>query len=214
MSAVLEFNRLELTKSEIIYGVSWDLYEFLVEKYWGENTPRLTYSSGILDVQISNSAEQETLNRNLASVVETTLLELEIDYRNLGSTTFTRKKIGRGFEPHTCFYIQSLHKIKDKSNIGIENEIPPDLIIEINLTNLTPPRMPVFAAFGVKEVWRFSDDEVRFYVLENKVYIETETSFSIPILSSNKATELLLEARKTGNLAWVKLIKNWVNEVK
>ena len=214
MSAVLDLNQLELTRSEVIYGVSWEMYESLVEKYWGENMPRFTYDSGIMEVEVSNSAEHETQNRNLARLVETLLFELEIDFSNGGSTTFTKKTIRKGFEPDSCFYISSLSSIKGKFDLGIENEIPPDLIIEINRTSSSVPRMPVFAAFGVKEVWRFNKDEVRFYILENRVYIETETSFALPLLSSKKATELLLESRKTGNLAWVKLIKDWVNEVK
>jgi Uma2 family endonuclease len=212
MSAVLEQNQLKLTKSEVIYGVSWEMYELLIEKYWGENTPRLTYDSGIMEVEVSNSLEHEIQNRNLARLVEIILLELEIDFRNGGSTTFTKKTVRKGFEPDTCFYIESIPKIAGKSNLGIENTIPPDLIIEINRTSSSVPRMPVFAAFGVKEVWRFNKNEVKFYTLEDKVYLETKTSFALPILSSEKATELLLESRNTGNLAWVKKIKDWIKE--
>jgi Uma2 family endonuclease len=214
MSAVLELDKLELTESEVIYGVSWEMYESLVEKYWGENMPRLTYDSGIMEVEVVNSAEHEEESQNLSLLLQTILIELEVEHKCFGSTTFSKKTIRKGFEPDKCFYINSLEKIAGKSNFGIENEIPPDLIIEINRASSSVPRMPVFAAFGVKEVWRFNKDEVRFYNLEDKVYIETETSFALPILSSKKATELLLESRKMGNVAWVKLIKDWINEVK
>lgn len=214
MSATLELDQLELTKSEVIYGVSWETYEALIEKYQDEQCPRLTYDSGIMEVEMANSDKHEEDNRNLSLLLQTILLELEIEHRNLGSTTFTKQSVRKGFEPDTCFYIQTLEKIKDKDNLGVENKIPPDLIIEINRTSSSVPRMPVFAAFGVKEVWRFSDELVKFYILEDRVYLETATSFAIPILSSEKATEFLLEARKTGNVAWVKKIRNWVNSVK
>ncbi len=214
MSAVLELNQLKLTKSEVIYGVSWEMYESFVKKYWNQQCPRLTYDSGMMEVEVSNSDKHEEDNRNLSFLLQTILLELEIEHRNLGSTTFSKKSIRKGFEPDSCFYIQSLKKIADKSNIGIENEIPPDLIIEVNRTSSSVPRMPVFAAFGVSEVWRFNKEKVKIYILEDKVYLETETSSAIPVLSSQKATELLLESRKMGKLAWVKMIRNWINEVK
>jgi Uma2 family endonuclease len=214
MSAILELNQSELTKSEVIYGVSWEMYESLIEKYWGENCPRMTYDSGIMEVEMSNSDKHEEDNRILAKLVELILEELEIDYRNLGSTTYKKKIIRKGFEPDSCFYIQSLHKIRGKSNIGIENKVPPDLTIEINRTSSSVPRMPIFAAFGVKEIWRLSDDEVKFYTLEEGVYLETANSIALPILSSQKATDFLSESRETGNIAWTKKVRNWVNEVK
>lgn len=211
MSAVLDFNQLELTKSEVIYGVSWETYEVLVEKYWNQQCPRLTYDSGIMEVEVSNSDKHEEDNRNLSLLLQTILLELEIEHRNLGSTTFSKKSIRKGFEPDSCFYIESFKKIEGKSNLGLENKIPPDLIIEVNRTSSSVPRMPIFAGFGVSEVWRFNKEQVKFYILKDKVYLETEKSLAVPMLSSQKATELLLESRKMGNVAWVKQIRNWVN---
>lgn len=214
MSAILESTQLKLTKSEVIYGVSWEIYESLVEKYWEMSCPHLTYDSGILEVEMSNSDKHEENNRTLAKLVEIMLEELEIDYRNLGSTTYKKKIIRKGFEPDSCFYIQSLEEIQSESNIGIENKIPPDLTIEVNRTSSSVPRMPIFAAFGVKEIWRFAGEEVKFYTLENKVYLETETSIALPILSSQQATGFLRESREMKSTAWAKKIRNWVNEQK
>jgi hypothetical protein len=67
--------------------------------------------------------------------------------------------------------------------------------------------MPIFAAFGVKEIWRLSDDEVKFYTLEEGVYLETSNSIALPILSSQKATEFLSESRQTGILLGLKKLE-------
>lgn len=214
MSAVLELTQLELTKSEVIYGVSWEIYESLVKKYWGENCPRLTYDSGILEVEMTNSLKHEEDSRNLSAIFELIAFELEIDFRRSGSTTFQRQNIRKGFEPDASFYIQSCELIEGKFNIGINNKFPPDLTIEVNRTSSSVPRMPIFAAFGVKEIWRFAGEEVKFYTLENKVYLETETSIALPILSGKQATEFLRESREMKSTAWAKKIRNWVNEQK
>ena len=47
-----------------------------------------------------------------------------------------------------------------------EKDPPPDLAIEIDVTNTSVPRMPVFAKIGVPEVWRLDErGQLRFYRL-------------------------------------------------
>lgn len=205
MSAVLEITKPKITKSEVLYGVSWETYEQLIAEHLGFQFPRLTYDSGILEINMSNSRQHETDNRNLVRIVETILLELEIDFENAGSTTYKRKDMRKGFEPDSCFYIESLWKIKD----NLENDPPPDLIIEINKTSSSVPRMPIFAAFGVAEVWRYAGKNIKFYVLHEGVYLEAKNSLALPILTSEKATEFLLASRQSGSTAWIKQIRQW-----
>ena len=209
MSTVLELTKPKICKNEVLYGVSWEMYEQFVAEYWGFQFPRLTYDSGILEINMSNSSRHEEDSRTLASLVGMILLELEIDYRNFGSTTYKRKNIRKGFEPDSCFYIQSLQLIEGKSNLGIDNKIPPDLIIEVNRTSSSVPRMPIFAAFGVAEVWRLAGETIKFYVLQEGVYLETKTSLALRILSSEKATKFLRESREMKSTAWAKRIREW-----
>lgn len=158
---------------------------------------------------MSNSSRHEEDSRTLARFVEMILLELEIDYRNFGSATYKRKSIRKGFEPDSCFYIQSLDLIEGKEDLECENDPPPDLIIEVNKTSSSVPRMPIFAAFGVSEVWRLAGETIKFYILQEGVYLETKTSLALPILASEKATEFLLESRKTKSTAWVRRVREW-----
>jgi len=214
MSAVLELTKPKITKSEVLYGVSWDMYEQLTAENQGMQFPRLSYDSGILEIGMSNSSRHEVDNRILAMLVETILLESGIDFQNFGSTTFKRKNIRKGFEPDSCFYIQSPALIEGKEDLDLEKDPPPDLIIEINKTSSSVPRMPIFAAFGVPEVWRFAGKAVKFYVLQEGVYLEAKTSLALPILSSKKATEFLLDSRKVKSTAWANSIRDWIESEK
>jgi len=214
MSAVLESKHLKLTKSEVVYGVSWEMYESLLEKYGEMPIPRLTYDSGILEVEMTNSLKHEENNRTIARLVEMVLLELEVDFLNCGSTTYKRREIRKGFEPDSGFYIKSLSLIEGKTDLDFEKDPPPDLIIEINKTISSLPRMPIFSAFGVKEIWRFNKNQIKFYALEEGVYLEAKMSLALPVLSSERATEFLLDARETNSTAWVKKIREWVATAK
>lgn len=211
MSAVIDLTKIELTKSEVLYGISWNSYESLVEKYWNMPSPRLTYDSGILEVEMPLSRNHEEDVYQLNVLVGAIAEELELDLRNFGSATHHKKGIRKGFEPDSCFYIQTLSKIENYKDLNDENFPPPDLIIEVNRTSSSVPRMPIFAAFRVREIWRLNNDEVKFYELVEGVYLETENSIALPILTSQKATEFLLESRKSKSTAWVKKIRNWVN---
>jgi len=209
MSVVLELTNPKIVRSEVLYGVSWEMYEQLVADNWGFQFPRLTYDSGILEINMSNSLKHEEDSRNLAALFGEIAIELEIDFRRSGSTTFKRKDIRKGFEPDSCFYIQSLDLIEGKEDLDFENDPSPDLIIEVNKTSSSVPRMPIFAAFGVSEVWRLAGETIKFYVLQEGVYLETKTSLALPILSSEKATEFLRESREMKSTAWAKRIREW-----
>jgi len=214
MTAVTESSKPKLTRNEVLYGVSWEMYEELIAENRDSQFPRLTYDSGILEIIMSNSLKHEEDSRNLAALFELIAVELEIDFRRSGSTTYKRKNIRKGFEPDSCFYIQSLDQIAGKEYLNPETAPPPNLIIEINKTSSSVPRMPIFAAFGVTEVWRFTKKQVKFYVLREGVYLEAKMSVALPILASEQATEFLLAARDASSTAWVKKIRDWVQSAK
>lgn len=214
MSAVLDVSNPKISQDEVLYGVSWEMYEKLVAENRDSQFPRLTYDSGILEITMSNSRQHETDNRMLARLVETLAEELEINYENAGSTTFREKSLSKGFEPDSCFYIQSLEKVAGKADTNEKNDPPPDLIIEINKTSSSVPRMPIFAAFGVAEVWRFNKNEVKFYVLREGVYLESKMSLALPILANEQAPEFLLAARESSSTVWLKRIREWATLAK
>ncbi len=214
MSAVLELSKPKLVRNEVLYGVSWEIYAEMVAEHRDSQFPRLTYDSGILEIIMSNSLQHEEDSRNLAALFEQIAFELEINFRRNGSTTFRRKNISKGFEPDSCFYIQSLEKIAGKEDLDTETDPPPDLIIEINKTSSSVPRMPIFAAFGVAEVWRFTKKQVKFYVLREGVYLESKMSLALPILTGEQATEFLLAAREISSTAWLKRIRDWTTSAK
>jgi Uma2 family endonuclease len=54
---------------------------------------------------MSPSPEHEKLNRRIAQLVLAVTEELGIEAEDLGSTTFRREDLERGFEPDSCFYI-------------------------------------------------------------------------------------------------------------
>src|SRR5262249_51872696 len=87
----------------ILRNVSWETYERLLADHRDCSAPRFTYDRGTLEI-MSPLPEHEESNRTLALLVEVVAEERELDIRNLGSTTFKREDLERGFEPDSCFY--------------------------------------------------------------------------------------------------------------
>ena len=82
--------------SVVLENVSWQTNDNLLVDLADRSAPRLTYDRGVLEIMRS-SAEHERLNRTLALLVEVLAEELSIETENLGSATFRREDLERGF---------------------------------------------------------------------------------------------------------------------
>ena len=194
-----------------LYDVSWETYERLVSDMSDRSSPRLTYDRGRLEI-MSPTEEHEELNRSLAAVVEAVAEELEIDIRSLGSTTFRRQDLERGFEADSCFYVQSLSKLESTRKVDLELDPPPDLVIEIDISHSSMEKLALYREMGVPEVWRHDGDSVTIHVLQERGYETPDASRAFPMLPATKLTELLETRRTQKRYEWLKSIRKWARQ--
>lgn len=195
----------------VLYGISWETYEHLLADLVDSSTPRLTYDQGVLEV-MSPTAEHEEYNRTLALLVEVVAEELQVNVRRLGSTTFKRQDLLKGFEPDSCFYVQSAQRIRGKRRIDLTQDPPPDLVIEIDLSNPSLARFPIFARVGVPEVWRHDGSRVHIFKLEGEQYVEVGQSVALPLLTNAIATTFLEDSIELESTAWLHRVREWVRK--
>ena len=189
-------------------GVSWEDYERLLDEHEGSAGPRFTYDNGWLEI-MTLSAEHEEPNRTLALLVDLVAAELAINVRRLGSNTFQREDLLKGFEPDSCFYIQNAARVKGKKRIDLSQDPPPDLVIEVDVTSPSLPRFPIFAAVGIPEVWRYEGERVQFFRREGEQYVEAEYSVALPPLTSAVATRFLEENEEMDSTEWLRHVREW-----
>ena len=82
--------------------------------------------------------------------------------------------------------------------------------IEIDITGSSLPRLPIFAAVGVPEVWRYDGTRVTFYRLAEGRYVEVERSIALPPLTSRQASVFLAESGREKRPAWLRRVREWV----
>ena len=98
----------------VLRNVSWKTYEHLLADFADRRSPRFTYDRGTLEI-MSPLPQHETLSHNLAMLVEIAAEARDQDVLGLGSTTFKREDLERGFEPDACFYTQNADWIRGKA---------------------------------------------------------------------------------------------------
>ena len=107
------------TNRVIVRNVSWETYERLLKDLENSSSPRLAYDHGVLEI-MSPHLEHETANQALATIVEIALEELEVEFRNVGSTTFKREESERGrFDPRLHEQIRPLRRPQSAGNVEV-----------------------------------------------------------------------------------------------
>lgn len=152
---------------------------------------------------MSPHAGHEEINRTLAAIVEIAFEEMGSDYRNVGSTTFKKKEQERGFEPDSSFYIQSVNQIRGKTRLDMSIDPPPDLLIEVDLTNDSLNKFPLYATLGVPEVWRFKGG-LEIWLFNQGSYGRQASSHAIPILNEKLVSELVESSLITERPVWLR----------
>jgi Uma2 family endonuclease len=137
---------------------------------------------------------------------------LGIPIRSVGSTTFRRKDLERGFEPDASFYIQNEERIRGKRQIDLTVDPPPDLVLEMEMSPSALDKLPLFSSMGIPEVWRCDGQRVTILILEQDRYRETATSQAIPVLTSDILTRFLAESRTSLSPDWFQTVSDWARE--
>ncbi len=196
----------------VLGNVSWEVYEGLLANHLDSSAPRFTYDRGTLEI-MSPLPKHEEDNRALASLVENVAVEWRMSFRNLGSTTFKREDLGRGFEPDSCFYLQNAERLRGKTRIDLTVDPPPDLVIEIDVTHSSLDKLPIYAALGVPEVWRYGGNRLAILVLDGGTYQEREESHALTGVTAAALSDLLRESQEMDPPDWILKVRDWARSL-
>jgi Uma2 family endonuclease len=195
----------------ILRNISWSTYEGLLADLHDRTTPRVTFDAGVLEI-MSPTREHEQLTQIISLLVTTVAEELGIDILNLGSTTYRRADLLRGFEPDSSFYIQSLDRVIGKKTLDLSVDPPPDLVIEVDITSNSINKLPIFASIGIPEVWRYDGASFSLHILTEGSYPESKNSSVLPKLHASVIASFIEDAKVTRSTAWLKSVRRWVRE--
>jgi Uma2 family endonuclease len=110
----------------------------------------------------------------LGDIAKVLLDHLEKRYDSFTPITMSFPIIS-GIEPDYCFYIENWRSVVGKKRIDWENDPPPDLVIEIDVTSYTD--VNDYLPYKVPEVWVLKNKQLLVYRLQGENYIITESTY-------------------------------------
>jgi Uma2 family endonuclease len=201
-------NRPQHHSGITLQGVTWETYQSLVQDLESQPARRLTYNNGALEIFMP-LPPHETYKRLLGRLVEIVTEEMSLEIRSLSASTWSRKDLLKGLEADECYYIQNEAIARGKMVIDLMIDPPPDLAIEIDISSPSLPRLPIYAALGVPEVWQFDGADFRILALISGSYITQAQSQALPVITVEIVMEWLTQAQEMGETSWAKAVRQW-----
>ena len=190
--------------------VSWEDYENVLDDLGHRPGLRVAYDEGTLEITTVSSEHEDYADfiLRLAGVLSE---ELDIKLETRGSTTWKRKKLRKGLEPDTCFYIANAQRIIGKRKIDLESDPPPDVAVEVEVTKESLSKFPIYAALGVPEIWRYDGKQVQMYQLTQDLrYVEIAQSRFFPDLTASLLADSIELSKTAGQTDALKAFRQQI----
>jgi Uma2 family endonuclease len=197
----------------MLSGLRWSHYRRVVEaRDRVRRGARVTFERGKLEVMtVSNIHEH--WKKLLAMLVESLAEELGYGLVPVGNATIFREDLDRGFEADECYYIQNAARVLPLRQLDFTRDPPPDLAIEVEYTRGTIDRLPLYAAVGVPEVWRYDGESLAVLRLQpDRTYAAVPESPTFPAIPLAELTRFLALVGTRDAASVVREFRAWVKQ--
>jgi Uma2 family endonuclease len=196
-------------------GITWEEYEQISEDLEDRPSIRVTYDQGTLDI-VTNSHAHGKREYFVGLLVWVLSEELGPDVEGIGHTTEKRKRDLKGTEPDGSFYVGNLERTIGKEELNLETDAPPDIVVEIDKSSQSLRKFPIYATFGVPEIWRYlvRRKEAQIFALRDGAYVEIPASRFFPILTGAVLARFIEQSSTHGQTAALAAFRRWVKKNK
>lgn len=195
----------------LLHDVSWAEFEAILAELGNHRSTRIAYDNRLLEI-MAPLPEHEYFKQAISIAIEDIAEVLERDYESYGSTTWRRKAEQAGLEADNCFYFQNATLVRGKLTFDLDQDPPPDLALEIDITSKSLARFPIYVRLGVPEIWCYDEGMLRIYLLQQNEYVEAEQSQIFPTLRIQELPQLIEQHREQGRLALRRAVRAWVRK--
>src|SRR5438128_1931197 len=93
---------------------------------------------------------------------------------------------------------------------------PPDIAVEIDTTNESLSKFPIYSTLRVPEIWRYHCRHGRMvlYELRGESYAEIPASRSFPMLTGAVIADVIEQSKTQGHKAALSAFRRWVKQNK
>lgn len=194
-----------------LQDVTWAEYECVREELVDRPGVRMTYDRGRLEI-MTPTRRHEAYTAFLERVVYALADHLHVNVESCGSTTWKKQREQKGTEPDVSFYVANAERILGDRDVDLNIDPPPDLVIEVDVTNESLTKLAIYATFEVPEVWRYdaTRSQMVIYELEGRSYVQVPASRAFPILTSELLASFLDQSKTGGQQAALTAFRHWL----
>jgi Uma2 family endonuclease len=197
-------------RSVLMDDVSWDYYTHTLDELGPTRGFRVIYYQGSMEI-VTTSPKHERVRKMIARLLELYALEADIPITGLGMLTLRRKKLRVGLEPDECYYIETPPPPPIEGEIDLMVYGSPDLAIEVEISKGVIPKMPVYQALKVAEIWRYSSAGVTpFLLTSGGEYKPSKKSLAFPKLDLIHFSGFVAQALNGTEHKALKALQAWV----
>lgn len=207
----IQLRQLEVPPGQrlVLHDVNWAEFNAILAELGEQRSTRIAYDHGLLEI-MAPLPEHEYFKETMGDAVKDISEELDLDYESYGSTTWRKQAAQAGIEPDNCFYVQNEALVRGKLTLDLDQDPPPDLALEIDLTSKSIHRFSIYARLGIPEIWCYDQGQLTVYRLQSESYQSVAQSLVFPMLKVQELPRLIEAHRTQGRLALRRAVRAWV----
>jgi Uma2 family endonuclease len=177
----------------LLRNVSWQGYQDILHALPATRSAKLAYDQGTLEITVPSEIHE--FNGQLIGLfIRILVVEMGLKLKTMGSTTLDRADLARGAEPDNAYYIQNQHLVAGRQ-VDLAVDPPPDLVVEVDITNVDIDKNLLYASMGIPELWRFDGEVWRIFELRDGAYGELHRSSTFPLVAKEDLYRFLEQAQ-------------------
>ncbi|ABA21502.1 conserved hypothetical protein [Trichormus variabilis ATCC 29413] len=195
----------------LLKNISWQTFKAILADMGNERNSRFAYDRGIVEI-MTPLMPHENFNRLIEGFIIVLCEEFSLEVKSTGSLTLTRDDLEKGGEPDSSYYIQNEFLIRDKENIDLAHDPPPDLVLEVDYSRPKINKLSLYASMAIPQFWKYNGTVLQIYSLSGNEYIEVEFSPTFVPVSVKDIPRFIQESKKIGQLAAKSAFRTWVRQ--
>lgn len=197
----------------LLFDISWQTYIAIGDALPDRPGLRLTYDRGRLEF-MTTSPRHEIYKKWLSRFIDILSEEFNKPTTTAGQMTFQKEELERGLEPDDCYWILHEPQMRGKLTWDANQDPPPDLALEIEVSRNALNRMGIYATLRVLEVWRFDGVTIRAHQLQpDGTYRLADESQFFPGVPLNELASFLGLLATADGLAIVKQFRARIRQI-
>jgi Uma2 family endonuclease len=216
----------------VLPSITWQKFEQILSELPPDRLIRLTYHRGKLEM-MTPVAEHDRCQKLLDSLILVLADELDRPIEVIAPVLIKSPELDIATEPDACYYLsQGKHRDADPSSdriqIHLPADSPPDLLVEVALTQTKLDKIPLYTRLAIPEVWRYITTagenvlkgKLEIYYLQGDPsgiceaarHTPQRHSTVFPGLSSDRILEFIEQSDSMSLSASLRLLRAWIQE--